>query len=192
MNKASIKSTVAARHPGQTDAVTLSDLEFVVDELTLQDDFDTDSTSLAAAEADIDTLQSDMTTAQSDINTAEAAIDLLEAGGLLEEAVTAAAAPGQAIAATTGFVSVTSADANDVVVLPAPVVGKKIRGWVGANGFEMRTGVAGRTINNVDCETQEAAIPATTKFEVECVTSTGWILACWDELGAPITAIIPD
>jgi len=46
-------------------------------------------------------------------------------------------------------------------------------------------------INNVTTSV-EAAIPATTKFMVECISATEWILTATDELGAVITAIIPD
>lgn len=37
-----------------------------------------------------------------------------------------------------------------------------------------------------------SAIPATTKFKVEKVASLTWLLTAESELGAVITAIIPD
>jgi hypothetical protein len=94
----------------------------------------------------------------------------------------------------TVFVVITSASANNIATLPASDVGRKIRGWVGANGCELRTPAAsGATINNVDSDgTNEAAIPATTYFELDCVAADTWILRAWTELGAPITAIVPD
>lgn len=96
-----------------------------------------------------------------------------------------------------GFVTVTSAGANDIVTLPACAAadaGKKIRGLVTANGCEMRTPAASNaTINNVDSDgTNEAAIPANTTFEAECVAANTWLLKAWSNLGAELTAIVPD
>lgn len=95
------------------------------------------------------------------------------------------------------FVSVTSASADNIITLPAAtadVVGHSIRGWVGANGCEMRTpATSGATINGVDSDgTNEAAIPATTLFVAECVAVDTWILRAFTELGADIAAIVPD
>jgi hypothetical protein len=92
------------------------------------------------------------------------------------------------------YVTVTSANADHIVTLPAPVVGKVIRGYVGANGCEIRTVASSNVnINGQDSDgTKEAAIPATTLFELTCVASTDWILTAADELGAVITAIVPD
>lgn len=98
------------------------------------------------------------------------------------------------VPAGTRFVSVTSDNADKIMTLPAPVVGNIIEGYVGATGFEIRTVAASDVkINNVDADgTQEAAIPATTYFKLICVSATEWILLAWDELGAPIAAIVPD
>lgn len=100
------------------------------------------------------------------------------------------------LATGSGFLVVTSANANNIVTLPALADvsdGHEVWGYVGANGCELRTPAAsGETINGVDSDgTNEAAIPATTLF---CCTATpdGWILRAWTELGAPITAIVPD
>jgi hypothetical protein len=96
------------------------------------------------------------------------------------------------------FVTVTSASADSVVCLPSDAlcpIGTVIRGWVGANGFELRSLAADttQTINNVTAgTTNEAAIPATTKFKIEKVASLTWLLTAESELGAVITAIIPD
>jgi len=97
-----------------------------------------------------------------------------------------------------GFITVTSAGANNIIRLPSCVAadaGRVISGWVGANGCEMRSAVGdGATINGVDCDdgNNEAAIPATTKFEAHCIAADTWLLHCWTELGAVLTAIIPD
>jgi len=93
------------------------------------------------------------------------------------------------------FVAVTAgADANSIITLPTAVVGYVITGYIGATGCEMRTPAgSGATINNVDSDgTNEAAIPATTMFEVTCIAADTWILRAWTELGAVITAIVPD
>lgn len=92
------------------------------------------------------------------------------------------------------FVSVTSADANHIVTLPAAVIGTIIDFWVGANGCEIRTPAASNvTINDVDSDgTNELAIPATTHVRATCVTATGWIVDAWNELGADIAALVPD
>lgn len=99
------------------------------------------------------------------------------------------------IALGTSFVSVTSADANHIVCLPTSApIGTVIHGWVGATGHEIQTtSASNETINGQDSDgTKEAAIPATTLWRVTKVSSTAWILVAWDELGAVITAIVPD
>lgn len=96
-----------------------------------------------------------------------------------------------------GYVQVTANtnDTNDWIVLPTGVQpGYKICGW-SVVAHEMRTEAASAIeINSEDCDgTKEAAIPATTYWEVTYINSTiGWILRAWDELAAPVTAIIPD
>lgn len=98
---------------------------------------------------------------------------------------------------TAEFVSVTSAAAGNIITLPSGAagnIGKVIKGWVGANGCEIRTPAAsGATINGVDSDgTNEAAIPATTLFTCTLVAADTWILEAVTELGAVITAIVPD
>lgn len=102
------------------------------------------------------------------------------------------------LSGTDQFVTVTSASAGDCICLPSDAlcpIGTVIRGWVGANGFELRSLAADttQTINGVTAgTTNEAAIPATTLFRVEKVASLTWILTAVDEAGAVVTAIIPD
>lgn len=127
---------------------------------------------------------------------------LIKDGSFIGKQATATAtATGLAAGALSGtdqFVTVTSASANSVISLPSDAlcpIGTVIRGWVGANGFELRSFAADttQTINGVTAgTTNEAAIPATTLFKVEKVASLTWILTAVDELGAVITAIIPD
>ena len=98
------------------------------------------------------------------------------------------------IGAGSRYVTATSASANDIVTLPAATVGNIITMYVGANGCEVRTPSGSNVkINNVDSDgTNEAAIPATSLCTFTCVSSTEWILEAVDELGAVITAIVPD
>ena len=103
---------------------------------------------------------------------------------------------GQLLGATQ-FVTVTSASADNIISLPKAAnlpIGTKIRGMVGANGFELRVHPDDATtvkINNVTTNV-EAAIPADTSFEVELISATEWILTAVTNLGAVVTAIIPD
>lgn len=92
------------------------------------------------------------------------------------------------------WIEVTSSNANNIVIFPVGYPGLRIRGWVGANGCEFRTPATSNIfINGVDADNAEAAIPATSMFEMQYVNDTvGWILLAWTELGAVITAIVPD
>ena len=92
------------------------------------------------------------------------------------------------------WVTIESPNSAYIVTLPDAAVGARIRGWIGANGAEVRTpALSGETINSVDSDgTNQAALPATTYFEFERVTATGWILKAWDELGAVVGPIVPD
>lgn len=97
------------------------------------------------------------------------------------------------IPATALYITVTSIGSGRISILPAPEVGRIIRGNVGANGFKLQTvGSSGQTINNVTADgTAKAAIPANCEFYLEATSTSSWILKAWDNLGAPITAIIP-
>lgn len=96
------------------------------------------------------------------------------------------------------WLALTAASADHIFTLPAAAsmrAGHKIRGWIGANGCELRTPAAsGTLINGVDSDgTNEAAIPATTLIDLTFVSaSVGWILTAETELGARIAAIVPD
>lgn len=99
------------------------------------------------------------------------------------------------IPSTATWVAFTSANANNIATLPVGRPGQRIRGWIGATGMEIRTpATSGVLINGVDGDgSQEAAIPATTLVDLTYVDATvGWILICYTELGAVITAIVPD
>ena len=99
------------------------------------------------------------------------------------------------ILATDSFVTVTSADAEHIIMLPAApaaLIGKVIRGWIGATGCEMRSFGTASTINGLDCKTtNEAALAATGEFTAKVVAAETWLLEYLTELGA-VTTIVPD
>ena len=101
-------------------------------------------------------------------------------GGLiapLAAAVTAAATPGTDIVAAgfLSFVTVTSANADHWVNLPAPVPGTVIILNVGATGYEMRSSAPSTVaINGGTGATAESAIPANSTCVMICVSATAW------------------
>lgn len=97
------------------------------------------------------------------------------------------------ILSTDQFVTVTSASANNIVMLPAsPQIGQTVKGWIGANGCEVRCDGTSCTINNLNCKTtNEAALAATGTFEATCVGAETWLLRYWTEAGV-VTTITPD
>ena len=99
------------------------------------------------------------------------------------------------ILATDDFVTVTSANANHIIMLPdapAAMVGKVIRGWIGATACEVRTLGAASTTNGLNTvATTEAALAATGEFEAKVVAAQTWLLTYLTELGA-VTTIVPD
>lgn len=99
------------------------------------------------------------------------------------------------IRATDSFVTVTSANAAHIITLPdapASMIGKVIRGWIGATACEMRTAGASSTINNLNTvATNEAPLAATGEFTAKVVAAQTWVVTYLTELGAP-TTIVPD
>lgn len=93
------------------------------------------------------------------------------------------------------FLTVTSSDANHIVMLPAAgaaFIGGTIEMWVGATGFELRADGTAATINGLDCKTtNEAAVPATHRVRATLVAAETWLLEGDTELGARVT-IVPD
>ena len=80
------------------------------------------------------------------------------------------------VAAGSTFVSVTSAGANNIVILPAPVVGNIIYVHVGANGCELRSSApASIAINAGTASNGESALPANSLTICICVSSTAWL-----------------
>ena len=121
-------------------------------------------------------------------------------GGVSESVTIVGAADSSAksrvpVSASHVTVSANTNDTNDWIVLPTGVSsGHSITGW-SVVAHEIRTEASSAIeINSEDCDgTKEAAIPATTLWRVTYINATiGWILNAWDELAAPITAIVPD
>jgi len=98
------------------------------------------------------------------------------------------------IAAGSKFVTVTSAGANNIIALPAAVVGNEIWLYNAATGYELRTKAGdNETINAVDSDgTNELAITATYLVRCNCVAAGKWIAVAWDADGADIAALVPD
>lgn len=84
--------------------------------------------------------------------------------------------------ATTGTISpasthvtVTSSDINHIIILPPPVVGKKLTIHGGATGFELRSSSPTTiAINGGTGAAAESAIAADSTCYLECVTATAW------------------
>lgn len=86
--------------------------------------------------------------------------------------------PGALIAAGSSFVIVTSTTATYKILLPTPVVGNVIWLYVGANGFQLRTGTDTTSIGINGGGTginKGSAISATTLVRMVCTSSTTWI-----------------
>ena len=81
--------------------------------------------------------------------------------------------------------TVTSAGANDIVVLPTPVVGTVVKLLNGATGYELRTSdPATIAINGGTGAAAESAIAANTSVECRCVSATAWICNSYSTAGA--------
>jgi hypothetical protein len=88
----------------------------------------------------------------------------------------AATASGAAIADGTDFVTVTSADANHIIILPDAPLGTKITLVNGATGYELRTHAPATVgINGGTGTDAESAIAANIVTLVERVTATNWV-----------------
>ena len=86
------------------------------------------------------------------------------------------------------MIAVTSAGANNIITLPTPTPGTIIIGYVGANGFELRSDTpASVGIGGGTGATAESAIAANTLFMVVCVSATSWL--GWDLTGTTFAAI---
>ena len=74
-----------------------------------------------------------------------------------------------------GWITVTAASANDIIVLPTPTPGRIVILTVGANGFELRSSSPTTVgINGGTGAAAESAIPASTTAILLCETATAW------------------
>lgn len=79
------------------------------------------------------------------------------------------------IPAGASYVTVTSANANHIVALPAPVVGNVIWINVGATGFELRSSAPATIAINGGAEAEaESAIAANSTVLAICISATAW------------------
>jgi uncharacterized protein YjlB len=73
------------------------------------------------------------------------------------------------------FITVTSASANNIIVLPSPTPGTIVILFGGANGYELRTSApATIAINGGSGASAESAIPANTTAVLICESATTW------------------
>lgn len=97
------------------------------------------------------------------------------------------------ITAGKNFITVTSANADHQITLPASSVGTVIRILVGATGCELICATAGDKINDVVCgATNEAALTATNLYTCQYVATNLWVVTGLTKLGAVQTALVPD
>ena len=87
-----------------------------------------------------------------------------------------------------GFYTTDSANANHIVILPAPVPGTMVYlNSIGETGqaYELRTSAPGTVLlNNVGGGTEESVIAATDVLvQAICVSTTAWIVNVYDRLG---------
>lgn len=130
-------------------------------------------------------------------NNSGATLATLASTGLTQRGLglTAAAVTATADGTGTGtipdgvsFASVTSAGANNIVVLPTPTPGTIVLLHVGANGFELRSSApATVAINGGTGASAESAIPANTLVFMVCTTATTW--QGWDLTGTTFAAV---
>jgi hypothetical protein len=86
------------------------------------------------------------------------------------------------------FAPIASADANHIVVLPAPTPGTIVIGFVGANGCELRSSAPATVgINGGTGASAESAIAANQMFVAICTSATSW--HGWEITAATLTAI---
>jgi hypothetical protein len=102
-------------------------------------------------------------------------IDATRGSGVQARTATADGTTTGTISADATHVTVTSDDANKIIILPAPVVGKQIVIHNGATGYELRsTDPATIAINGGTGSAAESAIAANSTCVMVCVTSTAW------------------
>lgn len=89
-------------------------------------------------------------------------------------------------------VTVTSASADNIVNLPAAVVGDVINLIVGANGCELRSVTAADKVNDVTVgTTNELALAADSTFRCEYISANTWIVRGFSKAGADLSTLTP-
>lgn len=108
--------------------------------------------------------------------------------------VTVAGATTGTISDDINFVTVTSDDANKILILPAPTPGKIV--WIQGHAtvaFELRTSdPTNIELNNVKGAGKELVVAADTTLMCVCLSATQWIAMKWDNAGAPAGGGTPD
>ena len=106
-----------------------------------------------------------------DANVTPAKTNIVEARTATADALTTAI-----ISNTTTHVTVTSADANHIIVLPAPTPGRQVVIHNGATGYELRSSDPSTVLINggTGGPSVESAIPANSTVFMTCVTATAW------------------
>lgn len=109
------------------------------------------------------------------INT-ELALNALSSGAIARTATADGTGTGTiASGPKLQFVTVTSADANHIIVLPAPTPGVVVILHVAATGYELRTSAPATVgINGGTGAGAESAIGANTTVVMICATATSW------------------
>jgi len=80
------------------------------------------------------------------------------------------------VADGSGFVEVTSASVNNIIVLPTPTPGTIVMLHVGATGYELRSDTPATVAINGGAEANaESAIPAGSFVFAVCVSATAWL-----------------
>jgi len=91
---------------------------------------------------------------------------------------------GVAMDADADFVTITSAGANNIAILPAPVVGKVVRGAIAGTGCEIRSSAPSSiALNGTTGAAVECALAANASFEAVCKSATQWILLNFSSTG---------
>lgn len=102
-------------------------------------------------------------------------IDATRGSGVQARTATTDGSSTGTISADATHVTVTSDNADKIIVLPAPVVGKQIRIHNGATGYELRSSnPATIAINGGTGAAAESAIAADSTCVLICVTTTAW------------------
>lgn len=92
-----------------------------------------------------------------------------------DRTATVAGATTGTISSETSHVTVSSSDANHIIILPAPVVGKQLVIHGSATGFELRSSdPATIAINGGTGAAAESAITANLTVFITCVSATSW------------------